>query len=156
MAMPDIDQKRGLQLIHIAKSQLGMDDETYRAMLSTVAGVKSAKDLDGAGRDKVLQHLKRCGFKPKAKPDSAGRNKHVKDRPNNYSGDVRGNQIKKIEALLADAGRPWSYAAGLAKKMFKVDALEFCDPDHLQKLIAALVYDQKRREVAAINARNSK
>jgi hypothetical protein len=29
--------------------------------------------------------------------------------------------------------------------MFGADALEFCGPDQLQRLIAALSYDQKRR-----------
>lgn len=34
-----------LAKIHIAKAQLGMDDDTYRALLARVAGVRSAKDL---------------------------------------------------------------------------------------------------------------
>ncbi|MCO2667365.1 regulatory protein GemA, partial [Pseudomonas aeruginosa] len=33
-----------LAKIHIAKAQLGMDDDTYRALLARVAGVRSAKD----------------------------------------------------------------------------------------------------------------
>ena len=32
--------------IHIAKQQLRMDDESYRALLRRVAGVESAKDLN--------------------------------------------------------------------------------------------------------------
>lgn len=58
-------RNREIQLIHIAKSQLGFDDESYRSMLFTIAQVRSSSDLDYAGRAKVLAHLKSCGFKPK-------------------------------------------------------------------------------------------
>ena len=50
-----------LAKIHIAKKQLGMDDEEYRAMLHSVARVTSAADLDLHGRERVIAHLKRCG-----------------------------------------------------------------------------------------------
>ena len=38
-------KKAQLAKVHIAKQQLGMDDDSYRALLARVAGVKSAKDL---------------------------------------------------------------------------------------------------------------
>ena len=47
--------------IKIAAKQLGMDDETYRAMLFTVARVNSATELDWAGRKQVIDHLKSRG-----------------------------------------------------------------------------------------------
>ena len=49
-------------LLHKAISSLGMDDATYRAMLESVAGVKSSTALDLAGFREVMEHLKRCGF----------------------------------------------------------------------------------------------
>jgi len=52
--------------------------------------------------------------------------------------------MSKIEAFLAEAGRPWSYADGMAKRMFKVERLTFCTPVHLNKIIAALTYDARR------------
>lgn len=51
-----------LAKIHIAAQQLGMDDDTYRDMLWSVGRVRSAKDLDLAGRQAVLSHLVGCGF----------------------------------------------------------------------------------------------
>lgn len=39
-----------------------MEDDTYRDMLWSVARVRSAGDLDHAGRKAVLDHLKACGF----------------------------------------------------------------------------------------------
>lgn len=52
-----------LAQIHIAQAQLGMDDDTYRNVLWTVARVRSSKDLDWSGRKRVLDHMKACGFK---------------------------------------------------------------------------------------------
>lgn len=55
-----------LAQIHIARAQLGLDDETYRAILWAVARVRSAKDLDWTGRKRVLEHFKAKGWKPAA------------------------------------------------------------------------------------------
>lgn len=63
-ARPAQPRNNGLAQIHIAKAQLGMADDTYRQVLWAVARVKSAKDLDHAGRQKVLDHFKACGWKP--------------------------------------------------------------------------------------------
>lgn len=123
-----------LSKIHVAKSQLAMDDETYRAMLSSVAGVSSAKDLTPETAERVLRHFERCGFQPKQMPHRAPR---VAPR--------RAAKLAKIEALLADAGRPWAYVDGMVKRICKVDAIEFCDSDMLGKLIAALQLDANRR-----------
>ena len=53
-------RKSELARIHIGKMQLFDDDGDCRAMLESVAGVRSAADLDGARRRVVLEHLKAC------------------------------------------------------------------------------------------------
>lgn len=58
-----------IKLIHIGRGALGLDDETYRAMLANVTGGKtSSKALTPTERQAVLQHMKARGFtlKPKA------------------------------------------------------------------------------------------
>src|SRR5580765_3096076 len=50
-------RKADLAKIHIAKKELGMDEETYRNMLWTVALVKSSSELNYEGRQKLLAHL---------------------------------------------------------------------------------------------------
>lgn len=127
---------RELAAIHVAKRQLALDDDTYRDMLWAVARVRSAKDLDFAGRKRVLDHLRAVGFKA-AKPRRA-----FPGRPHNCD---QHPQLRKIEALLADARRPWSYADGMAKRMYGKERVAFCDPAKWQGLIAALVKDQARR-----------
>ena len=126
--------KSTLAKIHIAKQQLAMDDDSYRAMLRSVGGVESAKDLDTAGAANVMRHLERCGFRPKS---TGGRRPRV--------AAPRAAQLRKIEALLADAGRSWEYLGGMVRRICKVDAIEFCDDTMLGKLIAALQYDARRR-----------
>lgn len=62
--LSDPDRKRDLAKIHLAKKQLGLDDDTYRAMLWAVGRVRSSGDLDFAGRKSVLEHLQKRGFRP--------------------------------------------------------------------------------------------
>lgn len=57
------ERSNELAKIHIAKAQLGLDDDAYRDMLWSVARVRSAKDLDAGGREAVLRHLRGCGWK---------------------------------------------------------------------------------------------
>ena len=112
--------RANLAKIHIARKQLGMDEDTYRAMLQSVGRVQSSKDLDDAGAAKVLAHLQRSGFKP---TKQTSRKPHI--------GGDRARLVGKIGALLADGGKPWSYAEAMAKRMFSVDKLEWCDRDQL-------------------------
>lgn len=137
------DGKRAAELakIHIAKKDLGMADDAYRDMLWAVARVRSAGDLDWRGRQLVLDHLKACGFKARA----ARRSPHP-GAPHNLEGNA---QLGKVEALLADAGRPWDYADRLARRMYGKERVAFCDGAELQGLITALVKDQRRRRAKA-------
>lgn len=62
-----VDRNRDLQLIHIAKKDLGMDDDAYRSIILGISNqrVRSAADLTGPERAALLKHLKACGFRPK-------------------------------------------------------------------------------------------
>lgn len=62
-----------LAQINIAKKQLGMDEETYRAFLgNTLEGVQSLKDVTDTQLRAVIAQLKAKGFKT-SKPNSARR-----------------------------------------------------------------------------------
>lgn len=54
------------RILHVAKAQLGLHDDTWRAVLVRCGGVASSKDLDRAGFAAVLDFLKHCGFNPLA------------------------------------------------------------------------------------------
>lgn len=123
---------RELGMIHVAKKQLRLDDDVYRDMLWSIARVRSAADLDAAGREAVIAHLKGRGFKSTTKRRA---------RP---PAD-RAALVAKIRALLIAADRADAYADGIAKHMFRVERFEWCDPDQLRRIVAALNYDAKRR-----------
>ena len=50
-------------IIHIAKSDLRLDDSSYRQILKGVAGVESAADLTREGFEKVMKRFQEMGFR---------------------------------------------------------------------------------------------
>lgn len=82
-------RQRDLATIHIAAKQLGMDRETYEAMLKTASGrnVSSSSALSDAALKKVIKHLKASGWQPK------------KSRPQ------RDPQARKILAMWIDMAK---------------------------------------------------
>lgn len=50
--------------IHVAKKQLGLDDDTYRSKLALITGKRSVKDMTEKEREKVLTVFRNEGFKP--------------------------------------------------------------------------------------------
>lgn len=128
-------RNKDLARIHLAKKQLGLDDDAYRALLQGTTGKASAKDLTTQERWKVLQAMQQLGAKAAAKP--------FPGRPARQDLDKE-SLIRKIEAQLAEAKRPWGYAHAIAKRMFQVDQVQWCEPAQLVRIVAALNYDANR------------
>lgn len=125
-----------LAKIHIAKKQLCMDDDVYRAMLQQVANVQSAAALDARGIEKVLKHMEALGAKfTKGKFKASKRGTPAQDKQALAS---------KIKALLVDGKLPDTYADSMAKRMFGVERWEWLPVEQLQKLVAALAINQRR------------
>ena len=143
--MPDPDHYRNAELakIHVAKKQLNLDDDTYRAILDRITGQTSAADLTARQRDALLKEFVRLGFRAPAhrQPNPATA------RPTTIPGWGKDRLIAKIGALLCDVTppRPWAYADGMARHMFRVESIRFCNETQLHKIVAALEYDKKRR-----------
>ena len=136
--MSSVNRKRQLGRIHAGAKALGLDDATYRALLERVTGKRSSGDMTSEERNAVIAELVRLGFK--AERHAARKSVHA-GRP---KGELS-PQLGKVEALLADAKRPWSYAHGMARRMFKISRVQWCNSHQLQCLIAALEYDARRR-----------
>lgn len=135
-------RRKDLAAIHvIAAKQLRLDEETYRALLERVAGVRSAAELDVRGRIQVLQELRRLTGEGGRRMRNA---LPGPDAPQNVRDEIAG-MVAKVGAILAEAERGWPYAHGLAVRMFKVQRVEWLKANQLHRLVAALAIDQKRR-----------
>ncbi len=135
---PVQQRQRDLARIHLAKKELGLTDDAYRAFLMGLTGKASAKDLDGRERWMVLREMVRLRSKVQrgeGHPGTLTATVHAKTR-----------LLAKIEAQLTEADRPWTYVNAMAKRMFKVDLVQWCDPDQLRRIVAALTYDAQRRD----------
>lgn len=139
MPAPRDDRRIQIGRIKAAQKALGLDDATYRALLERVTGKVSSTQMSPAERNAVLAEFARLGFKRQDGRDRArafpGRPKNVREVP----------MLRKVEALLADSKRPWSYAHAIAKRMFHVNRVEWLHDDQLHKLVAALQVNTFRR-----------
>ncbi len=54
-------------IINIAKGQLGLDEDDYRALLVRVTGVSSLRKMSERQKISVIDELKRMGFRIKSK-----------------------------------------------------------------------------------------
>lgn len=142
-------RKRDLAKIHIAKKELGLDDEIYRDILEQIAGVRSSALLDEEGRISVIKRFKELGFKPAVNNNRGYRSVHKSARKSGMHMSTSADRtplLSKIGAILADRKLSWAYADGMAKKMFGVDRVRWLHPDQLSKVAVALIYHQKRRK----------
>lgn len=139
-------RQRQLAQIHIARKELGMDEDTYRAMLQGVAGVDSSSKLDFDGMAKVLRHLRVSGFKPKNEGKSGTNEwsfvfKLTPDR------QLYGKKIYRLAQRIGKDGQPVSkkYIEGIASQMAgATKPIEFCSPEDLHKIVQALEVHLRR------------
>ncbi|HEU0283272.1 MAG TPA: regulatory protein GemA [Gallionella sp.] len=129
------EKRKDIQIIKIAQKQLRMDDAEYRAILWSIARVKSSTELDFAGRRKVIDHMKNCGFKVAA-------NKNI-GKPTRVKPELI-PLMSKIGALLADMKLPWKYASAILKRQAKVERLEWASAAQLHDVVTALTVKQQK------------
>lgn len=86
------DRRVDLAKIHMAAKDLGWDDPTYREILWSVCRVRSSAELDFAGRQRLLEHLAKCGWKSRPPKGSAP------------AGDAQSGMIRKLWAQLHELG----------------------------------------------------
>ncbi len=67
--------------VHIAPKQLGLDEDSYRAVMHRVTGRISAADCDVAQLEALVQEFTRLGFRATAKPVPGKRGTARADHP---------------------------------------------------------------------------
>ena len=141
--------KKQIQYIQAKRRVLGISDDVYAEIKASV-GVTSTTQLTNKQFEALIQRMGVVnggnvngdwagnGWKPVHK--SARASGMDKAPPPD-----RAPLLSKIEALLAELKLPWSYADGIAFQMFARHKVRWCGPQQLRKIVAALVYHQKRQ-----------
>lgn len=146
-----------IQLIHVGRRALAMDDDTWRAYLQRAFCRQSSADLSVPQLKTAVNHLRAVGFSP---TDRGGR-----ARPAHEWSFVdravpsRATKLRKILMLMqatgVERGSQVRYVEGIAKQMAGLNAdgsrreaiatpLPMCDEDQLQRIVAALSIHVKR------------
>lgn len=124
--------KRHLAKIHLLKKQLGLDEDTYRALLLAHGGHSSAKDMNAQQKVKVINWM--AGYI------------HGKAVAEQYAD--RTSLFNAINALRKQMQRHSNYVGAIAARMFGNSNLGNCSVIELGMVLAAL-REQSQRESAA-------
>jgi hypothetical protein len=125
--MKPIDAKQ-IKLIHVATHQIGMEDDTYRLLLHARFGVKSSKELSYDQAGKLIDELKKLGFKLKSNRPACGLcapRLRRETLPINVTLMVSPQQMYMIDHLAADVH--WKFHDGFArwlKKFYKLTIIK--------------------------------
>ena len=130
--------KKQKAVLHVAKGQLALDDDTYRDVLEAHAGVRSAKDLDYQGFKSVMKHFEACGFKAQSSKLKARREER-------RVGMATAAMLRKIYAswwalggTYYEQGKELRALRGFLKKRFRVDHENFLTFDQGRAVIEAI------------------
>lgn len=131
--MPDADRKAMLAKVHIARKDLGLDEDTYRDIIRRVSDGRtdsSGKLRFGELHD-LLQEFKAKGWKPKAAATGRG-----------AARDPQSSKIRALWLALADAGevrsRDEKALRAYVRRMTGSDDLRFLDPGSKSRVIEEL------------------
>ena len=123
--------RKQISLIHVAKKQLGLTDEHYRAILRALTGCESSKHLDQRDFEAVMQHMASLGFRSDFTKTFYGQ------RPNMATS----RQVSLIRTLWSEYTDGKGDDASLGKwlaRTFKVSSVRFVTQKQAPKAITAL------------------
>lgn len=144
-AAPDPRRRAELAKIHLAKKQLALDEETYRAAVSRMSHGRTttAAELTARERGALLEHFREAGFEGKR----MAKRRSGRPEPGGYR-----PQVAKARALWRSLWQLGAMRDGtdraldaFAKRQTGVERLGWCKPAQLNAVIEALK-DWSRRE----------
>lgn len=143
ITMTTPNRQRLIRLIHVAKRDLSMDDDTYRAILLRIGKKASSADLTIPELEKVLEHLKRSGFKVRSKSKAAPKPKPEQAKPSRpLAQDLESKKIRALWLFLHELGavkNPSEEAlAAYVKRIAGVDALQWISGEQAERLIETM------------------
>lgn len=149
---PQADRTRLIRLIHVARRDINMADDTYRALVARITdGKTSSADCTVLELERIIDHLKKAGFKVR-KPKSVRPAEH---RP--LATDRESQKLRAVWLLLHDIGATHSNTeaalAAYVKRMTGVDDLHFTRPGDKHRVIEGLKAWAARELPAAVSSR---
>jgi phage gp16-like protein len=119
-----------IQLIHVGKTQLKLDDELYREVLESTTGKNSCKLLSVPQLEAVLARMKQLGFAVDSKEKSG---------VNNLADDAQSKLIRHLWLQLHEAGQIRNGSeqalAKFVENRVHVSALQFLSTHHANMII---------------------
>ena len=142
-----MNKSAAIKLVHVARRELGIDDDAWRALLRQNFQVDSSKALDIAGLYRLVEHLKKCGFKVRHPGRTPGKGRGAaRSRPLAGAAQEKPGGPAKIRALwlflhhdLALVKDPSEAAlAAYVKRITGVEALQWLDGAQTYRVIETL------------------
>ena len=128
------DRKAMLGKVHLAKKELALDDDTYRAILLRVTGKESSSKCTRPQLVDLLDEFKRLGWKPKTQPKRAGARTLA---PSPMASKIRALWLALYH--LGEVANPAESALdSYAKRMTGVNSLRWLDLPQASKVIDTL------------------
>jgi len=139
-------RNRTIQLIHVARRELNLDEDTYRSLIEQTTGKESLKELTIPQLTAVLDRMKASGFKVRTK------------RPQDVA-LASDDQSKKIRALWlhlhthGEVKNPSERALlAYVERQTHVSALHFLSSTNASKVIERLKKWCERKDIPLFDA----
>lgn len=120
-----------IALVHVAKRQLGLDEDTYRDILRRWGGVESSVDLDPVGFQKVMIRMEHLGFR------STWTKRTFGDRQGMASPE-QVNYMRRLWEQFDPEDKREAHLNAWLHKYHHVSALRFVSAEKAAKVIPAL------------------
>lgn len=122
-----------IQLIHVGKTQLGLDDDLYREVLESCTSKTSSKQMNISQLESVLERMKQLGFQVESK-DKTG--------VQNLADDAQSKLIRHLWLELHEAGQVRNSSEKALAKFVEnkvgVSALQFLSTKNADMIITHL------------------
>ncbi|WP_448511732.1 gp16 family protein [Photorhabdus laumondii] len=133
-------KRKLIQLIHIARSDLKLDEDTYRQMLLSETGKASTREMDIPQLTRVLEAMKTRGFKIKSFRKS--KTSHPLDS-HPQSKKIRALWLEMASIGIVRNGSEQALAHWIKRKT-NIDGLQWLDSDQASSIIEKLKKWQNR------------
>lgn len=135
-----------IQLIHVGKTQLGLDDDLYREVLESCTGKTSSKEMTILQLESVLDRMKQLGFQVESK-DKTG--------VQNLADDAQSKLIRHLWLQLHKAGQVRNSSEKALAKFVEnkvgVSALQFLSTKNADMIITHLRQWCKRCKIERLD-----